>query len=305
MRGGSSAGAIRPACVVETASRKPMRPDARAEADDPAHMFSVRSYFNLPGCQTDGFFRAVGRLRASRLPGYQEDDMRIGWQATDRLELSLIGQRTVCGEFPGNSAQPRYFQREVALRVTLPDGMIRQPFFRRFVAGAAIVCCECGPGPRSVGTQYNVKAALLLNFARFIEWPDAAFDGAQAPIEVCVLTPSPFGQGLERALSVETVANRGHLRETCAEWPDSAGCHLLYVPAGAESRAGALFHDAGPHTVTVGESRRFESMGGAVTLVIEDGRVRFKVNLFVRRTTRHTCKRQDAATRQSCRTRYA
>jgi iron complex outermembrane receptor protein len=96
--------------------------NARAEADDPAHMFSMRSYLNLPGeLQLDGFFRAVGRLRASRLPGYQELDMRIGWQATDRLELSLIGRELLHAhhpEFPGNSAQPRYFQREVALRVT-------------------------------------------------------------------------------------------------------------------------------------------------------------------------------------------
>jgi iron complex outermembrane recepter protein len=96
--------------------------NARAEADDPAHMFSMRSYLNLPGdLQLDGFFRAVGRLRASRLPGYQELDMRIGWQATDRLELALIGRELLHAhhpEFPGNSAQPRYFQREVALRVT-------------------------------------------------------------------------------------------------------------------------------------------------------------------------------------------
>jgi iron complex outermembrane receptor protein len=96
--------------------------NARAEADDPAHMFSVRSYLNLPhDLQLDGFFRAVGTLRASRLPGYQELDMRIGWQATDRFEMSLVGRDLLHAnhaEFAGNSAQPRYFQREVALRIT-------------------------------------------------------------------------------------------------------------------------------------------------------------------------------------------
>ena len=71
--------------------------------------------------ELDGFFRAVGRLRASNLPGYQELDMRIGWQATDRLELSLMGRELLHArhaEFAGGGAQPRYFQREVALRVT-------------------------------------------------------------------------------------------------------------------------------------------------------------------------------------------
>jgi iron complex outermembrane receptor protein len=96
--------------------------NARAEADDPSHSFSARSYLNLPGnIELDGFFRAVGRLRASNLPGYQELDMRVGWQATERLELSLVGRELLHdrhAEFAGNSAQLRYFQRELALRLT-------------------------------------------------------------------------------------------------------------------------------------------------------------------------------------------
>ena len=96
--------------------------NARAEADDPAHAFSMRSYLNLPhNLELDGFFRAIGKLRASNLPGYQELDMRIGWQATDRLEFSVMGRELLHPrhiEFQGASAQPRYFQREVAVRVT-------------------------------------------------------------------------------------------------------------------------------------------------------------------------------------------
>ena len=95
---------------------------ARAEADDPSHVFSMRSYLNLPGrVELDGFFRAVGQLRASNLPRYQELDARIGWQATDRLELSLMGRDLLHrrhAEFAGGAAQLRYFQREVALRLT-------------------------------------------------------------------------------------------------------------------------------------------------------------------------------------------
>jgi iron complex outermembrane receptor protein len=96
--------------------------NARAEADDPSHMFSMRSYLNLPGdIELDGFFRAVGKLRASSLPGYQELDMRIGWQASDRFDVSLIGRELLHprhAEFAGSSASLRYFQREIALRLT-------------------------------------------------------------------------------------------------------------------------------------------------------------------------------------------
>ncbi len=98
------------------------RTNARAEADDPSHAFSMRSYLNLPhNFELDGFFRAIGKLRASNLPGYQELDMRVGWQATDRLELSLIGRELLHPrhtEFMSASSPPRYFEREVAFRVT-------------------------------------------------------------------------------------------------------------------------------------------------------------------------------------------
>jgi iron complex outermembrane recepter protein len=96
--------------------------NARAEADDPSHVFSMRSYLNLPrNLELDGFFRAVGKLRASNLPGYQELDLRIGWQATDRFEVSLMGRDLLHArhtEFMSTSSQARYFQREVAVRVT-------------------------------------------------------------------------------------------------------------------------------------------------------------------------------------------
>ena len=113
-----------------TGQRVSLKPDpashdttnARAEADDPSHIFSMRSYLDLPrNLQLDGFFRAVGKLRASNLPRYQELDMRIGWQATERVEISLMGREllhTRHAEFAGSSAVPRYFQREFALRVT-------------------------------------------------------------------------------------------------------------------------------------------------------------------------------------------
>jgi iron complex outermembrane receptor protein len=96
--------------------------NARAEADDPSHLFSFRSYLNLPGnFEVDGFFRAVGALRATKLPGYQELDMRIGWQAAPQFEVSLIGRELLHPshpEFAGSAAALRYFQREVAVRLT-------------------------------------------------------------------------------------------------------------------------------------------------------------------------------------------
>ena len=86
-----------------------------------------------------------------------------------------------------------------------------------------------------------------------------------APIEICVFAPNPFGEALARALEGETVSNRTLSDTRRADAADSAGCHMLFVPEGSESRAAAVVRHSGPHTVTVGESHRFEELGGAVS----------------------------------------
>lgn len=157
--------------------------------------------------------------------------------------------------------------------------MSRRSTFTRACGVATVACAIAVPVRAQSSIEYNVKAALLLNFARFIEWPDRAFANPGAPIEVCVFAPSPFGDALNNVLEGEMVSGRTLKGRDVPTVADSAGCHLLFVPEGSELRAPALVRNSGPHTVTVGETRRFEEMGGAVSFVVERGRVRFNVNL--------------------------
>src|SRR5688572_2161276 len=53
------------------------------------------------------------------------------------------------------------------------------------------------PAQSGQSSEYHVKAAFLLNFAQFIEWPAEAFADAQSPIVVGVLGDDPFGTILE------------------------------------------------------------------------------------------------------------
>ena len=85
-------------------------------------MFSARSYLDLPNSlELDLLFRAIGELRGKRTPGYRELDARFGWQATPRLNLSLIGRDLLHrrhAEFVSGTTERRFFQREVLGRVT-------------------------------------------------------------------------------------------------------------------------------------------------------------------------------------------
>ena len=48
-------------------------------------------------------------------------------------------------------------------------------------------------------TEYQVKAAYLLNFARFVEWPTDTLSPS-APINVAIVGRDPFGGALDEVL---------------------------------------------------------------------------------------------------------
>ncbi|HEX3129706.1 MAG TPA: YfiR family protein, partial [Thermoanaerobaculia bacterium] len=41
--------------------------------------------------------------------------------------------------------------------------------------------------------EYQLKAAFLFNFVKFVEWPAEAFNGERSPLSICVYGADPFG----------------------------------------------------------------------------------------------------------------
>jgi hypothetical protein len=143
----------------------------------------------------------------------------------------------------------------------------------------AVLLCA-GPAVTSAqdaDLEYRVKAAYLFNFTKFIEWPDAAFDGGRSfAFSICVAGRNPFGPALSATLVGETAAGLP-LAARVVNAGGAAGCHVLFVPAGVP--AGPYLRGVGKAPVlTVGESPGFLAQGGAINFVIDGGRVRFEIN---------------------------
>src|ERR1700722_2798032 len=56
--------------------------------------------------------------------------------------------------------------------------------------------------------EYEVKAAFLYNFARFVEWPSGTFSSPKDPLIICVLGQDPFGTDLEETVKGRTAGDR-------------------------------------------------------------------------------------------------
>ncbi|MBZ5512064.1 MAG: YfiR family protein [Acidobacteriia bacterium] len=128
-------------------------------------------------------------------------------------------------------------------------------------------------------TEYQVKAAFLLNFAKFVDWPPEAFGGPDAPLSVCVFGRNPFGEDLDAIAAGKTVQNR-RVRVTLVSGALAArNCHIVFLPAQEARRAEEFLHAiAGLHILTVGETGDFLSFGGAINFVMDRGQVRFEIN---------------------------
>ena len=123
--------------------------------------------------------------------------------------------------------------------------------------------------------EYGVKAAFLLNFTRFVDWPPAPAS-AESPFTICILGEDPFHGVLDRIAEGEEINGR-RLAVQKIRRVEPRSCRMLFVGHG-EPDVPRLLASVGPGVLTVGEGDRFLHEGGMIAFVIEGRRVRFDVN---------------------------
>jgi len=121
-----------------------------------------------------------------------------------------------------------------------------------------------------------VKAVFLLNFIRFVEWPQPPAASAKDPFPICIIGDDPFRGTLDRLVQDEVVNGRSIVVRRLAHWQDS--CQLLFLSA-SERDVFRTLGRAGRGVLTVGEAPGFLSDGGMINFVVDDRRVRFDINL--------------------------
>jgi hypothetical protein len=132
-------------------------------------------------------------------------------------------------------------------------------------------------GADEVSLEYKVKAAFLLNFTKFIEWPQSAFADPEAPFGMCVLGKDPFGQALDAVAEGETVQGHKLIVRRLTELPTAQNCQLLYIDA-STPELGKILAGARPGVLTVGEGQAFVREGGMIGFVLDNHKVRFDIN---------------------------
>lgn len=130
--------------------------------------------------------------------------------------------------------------------------------------------------------DYQVKAAFLVNFPKYLDWPTSAFAGSDSPITVAVFgddnVANEFQNMIQNGLNIG-----GHpvaLKRIRSETEINRDCQILFIAASERSRIPAIVEKLrGSAVLTVGESDDFLEEGGIINLVPKNRKIRLQINL--------------------------
>jgi hypothetical protein len=125
--------------------------------------------------------------------------------------------------------------------------------------------------------EYEVKAAFLLNFAKFVEWPSTAFADSDSPVAICILGKDPFGRTIDDLVQGEAANGRKLIVRRMSQLPAAKACQVVFAEEPAKEVTKTL-NGLGRGVLTVGEGGSFLRNGGIIAFTIENRRVRFDIN---------------------------
>jgi hypothetical protein len=148
---------------------------------------------------------------------------------------------------------------------------------------SAIVCVACMAGLPTVdagqASEADVKAAFILSFLKFVEWPASRVPPAGGAFIIVVMGDDAVLAALTRTTTTEHVLERAvSIRST--HGPEGLGdAHLVFITGSARQRLPAVLRELeGKGVLTVGDTPGYAQSGVVLNLFVQDDRVKFEAN---------------------------
>lgn len=133
--------------------------------------------------------------------------------------------------------------------------------------------------PYAAAMEYEVKAAFIHNFTKFIEWPFDAFEGEKSPFRIGILGTGPIDKPLMN-LNGKKVGRRSLEISRVQNLNDTRQYHIIFVNPSENGRIQPILHALkGTGILTVGDTSGFAEQCGVVNFYLKSGKVRFEINI--------------------------
>lgn len=124
-----------------------------------------------------------------------------------------------------------------------------------------------------------VKAAIIFKLAKFVTWPDVAFESQSDRITICYQEADTIGPKIEELADQRLHGRRLETRLTETVENPAATCQILIATHTSNFSVDQIQTITTAPVLTIGDRAAFGGNDGVITLTIEDDRVKFFINL--------------------------
>jgi hypothetical protein len=129
-------------------------------------------------------------------------------------------------------------------------------------------------------TEFQVKAAYLFNFLKFVEWPEDPGADPHAKWIIGFVGDTPVSDELERLVEGKSVLGRDLQVRKFQLSDNLSACNILFISESQKKRLPAILAALrGSSVLTVADMENFISAGGMVAFVVEDSRVKVAIDV--------------------------
>ncbi|AEW00442.1 hypothetical protein A4D02_24240 [Niastella koreensis] len=126
-------------------------------------------------------------------------------------------------------------------------------------------------------SEYNLKAAFIYNFTRYIEWKAEA---GENEFIIGIIGSSPIDDPLGEIVKTERVDNKKIAIKRFNKPADISFCHILFI----SQSAGVALDDiltktSGKGMLVISEQNGYAELGTAINFVIINRKLKFEANV--------------------------
>lgn len=158
---------------------------------------------------------------------------------------------------------------------------MRRALLFALAAWAAAAGIQPSLAQRTDATESGVKAAYLFRFAGYVEWPEQAFSGPDAPLVIGVMGAEDVAADLASIAAGRRINGRSvEVRRPLNDGEGLRGVHLLFVGRELSGRLPSIVRIAqSAGALIVADSERGLEAGSAINFVPLGDRIGFEVSL--------------------------
>lgn len=129
-------------------------------------------------------------------------------------------------------------------------------------------------------SEAQVKAAFLLNFPKYVQWPETNFSETNGPIIVAILNADDIADEFATMSEGRTIDGHRIRLQRVSSLEQCHGCHILFFGSAQTRKLPEVLPKLrGENILTVGESDDFLDAGGMINLGRRGRQITLEVNI--------------------------